>query len=315
HGDVQLVVPVQHVPRAVEARFQRRPALETAGAVLLPCAGDRFDRLLLQVESPNTVVLAVGDVEGFAVQRHALRVAKLGLGERSVGLSLGSRAGNGDLLALQVRNDDTVVRAVGDEQTFARGVGQHLAGEEQRAVALLAEARQLEAQRLLVERLLLAVNFDKFVYRLVQNVVTPFAGGVGDDLALGVDDEQGRPGVDLEAAPDDRVGVVDDRVADLVTKDRLADALGVAFVLELGRVHADDHQDVAVLLFELGQVRQRVDTVDAAQRPEVEDDDAAAQVFQADRPGGVQPGDATLEAGELLLVFLVLRPVRGFPGL
>ena len=71
------------------------------------------------------------------------------------------------------------------------------------------------------------------------------------------------------------VGVVDDRMLDLVAQDRLADALGVLLVLELGRVDADDDQLVGVLLLELGQVGQDVDAVDAAERPEVEQDDLA----------------------------------------
>ena len=52
---------------------------------------------------------------------------------------------------------------------------------------------------------------------------------------------------------------------------------------ELGRVDADHDQLVLVLLLELGQVGQDVVAVDAAERPEVEQDDLAPQLGEADR--------------------------------
>ena len=45
--------------------------------------------------------------------------------------------------------------------------------------------------------------------------------------------------------------------------------------VELGGVHADDHQLVLVLLLEPGQVGQDVVAVDAAIGPEIEQDDLA----------------------------------------
>ena len=53
-------------------------------------------------------------------------------------------------------------------------------------------------------------------------------------------------------------------------------------VVELGGVDADDDDLIGVFLFQLGQVGQRVDAVDAAERPEIEDDDLAAQVLELD---------------------------------
>ena len=63
----------------------------------------------------------------------------------------------------------------------------------------------------------------------------------------------------------------------------------------------DDHQDVAVLLLELAQLVQDVQAVDAAERPEVDDDDLAAQVGQGEvAAAGVQPA-APDELGGCLL--------------
>ena len=60
--------------------------------------------------------------------------------------------------------------------------------------------------------------------------------------------------------------------------DLAADVLGVALGVELGGMHADDHQLVLVFLFELGQVRKNVVAVDAAEGPEIEQDDLALEL-------------------------------------
>src|SRR5947209_16465331 len=49
-----------------------------------------------------------------------------------------------------------------------------------------------------------------------------------------------RPGADTVPPPNFLVGVIDDRMADLVTKNRLANAGAVFFVVEFCRVYAND---------------------------------------------------------------------------
>ena len=95
--------------------------------------------------------------------------------------------------------------------------------------------------------------------------------------------------------PDFMVGVVDDGMLDVVAQDGFADARGFLFIVELGGVHADDDQDAGILGLELGEIGERVDAVDAAEGPEIENDDAALQIFEVERLVGVQPVDA---AGE-----------------
>ena len=74
-----------------------------------------------------------------------------------------------------------------------------------------------------------------------------------------------------------KVGVVDDRVLDLVAQDDAADVLGLFLVVELGGMHADDDELIGILRFEPFEVGDDVDAVDAAVSPEVEQDDFAAQ--------------------------------------
>ncbi len=100
------------------------------------------------------------------------------------------------------------------------------------------------------------------------------------------------------------MGVVDDGVADFVAQNGFADIFAVFLRVELGRVDADDDDLVGVLLFQLGQVGQRVNAVDAAERPEVEDDDLAAQVFELDGAGGVEPAAAAVQFGGRMEVLL-----------
>ncbi len=87
--------------------------------------------------------------------------------------------------------------------------------------------------------------------------------------------------------------------------------------VELGGVDADHDELVLVFLLELGEVGQDVVAVDAAIRPEVEQDDLAAQLLEADRARRVEPADAPVEARRrptwktpAVRTFTILRPAR-----
>jgi hypothetical protein len=84
---------------------------------------------------------------------------------------------------------------------------------------------------------------------------------------------------------------------DVVAQDRLTDRVRVLLVVEFGRMDADDHQLLRVLLFQPDQIRNDVHAVDAAEGPEVQEDDLSLQVLQLDRLVGVEPADAALEIG------------------
>ncbi len=69
----------------------------------------------------------------------------------------------------------------------------------------------------------------------------------------------------------------------------------VALGDELGRVDADHDKFILIFFFELREGGQNVVAIDAAIGPEVEDDDLAVEILEANRPAGIQPGDAALE--------------------
>ena len=79
-------------------------------------------------------------------------------------------------------------------------------------------------------------------------------------VAPRTEDGEGGPGADVERLPQRELGVVDDRVLDVVAADRVGDAGVAALVLKLGRVHAHHHEPIGhrVRLLELLQVRQNV---------------------------------------------------------
>ena len=139
------------------------------------------------------------------------------------------------------------------------------------------------------------MHFHELADRAVDGVEVPLAAGAVDVLTVGVDQDQGRPAIDPEAVPDRHVGIVDDGMLDPVFGDLAADVLGIALGVELGRVHADHHELVLVLGFELGQIGKDVVAVDAAESPEIEQHDLAAQLGQGDRTG-IDPVDASLQA-------------------
>ena len=116
-----------------------------------------------------------------------------------------------------------------------------------------------------------------------------------DQETFRVDQHDSRPGLHPVSVPDTAVGVVDDRMADFVAEHRFLDALGVFLAVELGRVDADDDELVRILLFQPDQVGNDVYAVNSAERPEIEDDDFAAQVGELERLVGADPADAAVE--------------------
>jgi hypothetical protein len=116
----------------------------------------------------------------------------------------------------------------------------------------------------------------------------------GDQIAGLVDHREGGPGLGRVLLPHDHVRVVQHRVVHAVAFHGGGQRSRIALVLELRRVHPDHDQGVAVLLLDRAQLVQHVQAVDAAERPEVEQDDLPAQVLERQgTAAGVQPAAPT----------------------
>ncbi len=181
---------------------------------------------------------------------------------------------------------------VGDQQGAA-GQRDCLAGEAQ-----LGGRRGRRDVRAVttVQGALRLVLADQVVEQHLESVRMTLAGELGHDVALGIDHHQGRPGLDGVLLPGREVRVVEHRVVHAVALHRAGQRHRVGLVRELRGVHPHGHQDVGEPLLERAQLVQDVQAVDAAEGPEVEQHDLAAQSGQGQvLAAGVQP----VPAGQL----------------
>jgi hypothetical protein len=111
----------------------------------------------------------------------------------------------------------------------------------------------------------------------------------GSRVAGGVHEVEGGPGADAVLLPGRPVGVVEDGVAHVVAGDGAFQRLVVFFVLELWRVDADHDEGVTETLFEGPELFENVEAVDAAERPEVQEDDLTPQGLQGEVVPRVDP--------------------------
>ena len=115
-------------------------------------------------------------------------------------------------------------------------------------------------------------------------VVRALAEMVMTNATLRVDEKVRRPKLVVERAPDGERAVDRHRIGHAELLNGVAHVVDVLFERELRRMHADDDQPVILVL--VGprlNVGKRAKAVDARVRPEVDDDDLAAQTFRRER--------------------------------
>src|SRR6185369_6632526 len=119
--------------------------------------------------------------------------------------------------------------------------------------------------------------FDNFGDRLIDDVVVTLTGNAANDVPVRTDQHLRGPCANAVALPDRVFRVVVNGMLDFVAQDDAPDVFRLFFVLKLCGVNADHDQFFRILRFELLQIRNDVDTVDAAVGPEVEQNDFAFQ--------------------------------------
>ena len=120
---------------------------------------------------------------------------------------------------------------------------------------------------------------DELTHERGEALHVAFTGEVGDDVAFGVDDDEGGPCAGGVCLPGGQFGVVEYGVGDVVAVDGCGERYGVGFVLKFGAVHTDGDEYVGEFFFEGAQFVEHVQAVDAAEGPEVENNDFAAQIL------------------------------------
>ena len=103
-------------------------------------------------------------------------------------------------------------------------------------------------------------------------------GGVGA-AGEGVEDDR-----DVVLAALEAVGRVDGDVHNAQLGQGRPDRCRLALMRKLRRVHPHDHQRVAVLLLQRPQLVQHMQTVDAAERPKIQQQKASTEVRERQLP-------------------------------
>ena len=216
----------------------------------------------------------VAHQQAFAVETHALRLVEPVERQQHP--------------AVELADEDAVVARVGDHDA-GPAVGGDLAGECERRPGGAPNRGERGADREI--RTTLEQPLDHAAKRLP----VALAGRHRNDIAVGIDHHQRGPRTDAVLLPRLETGVVEHGMHDPVAGDRALDRGMVELVRELRGVHADDHQPVSESLLEIAQLLDDAEAVDAAERPEIEDHNASAQVAQRQWRVRVDPSTGALQ--------------------
>jgi hypothetical protein len=163
------------------------------------------------------VVFRVGHVQHPAVRAGAetLRPAERSPAEVPVGQAGGPAADAVLHPPVIVGNQDAVVVGIRDEQPLRPGVAGDLAGEGQHPLGRVFTLQNSLKRRAVEVSCVLELR-DQRLQRLIDRAVDAFPGQAASDVALRVDEEQGRPGPHGVLLPQLEGRVVHDGVLDSV---------------------------------------------------------------------------------------------------
>ncbi len=274
HRDPDPIAPPDHVPGA------RQPVRRGAG-------GQGEDAAVGEPDPPQRVVDRVGHhhvVPGLAGHLGRQQAQPVGLVEAGLlrpavtvpPLARTDPTYDGPGVGGQL--DQVVVTGVGHQEAVAEG--DHRRGEPQ-ALAVVGSTASLSGRRRAraprPQRPALPVGRGQLRDQGRDGVHVTLAGVLRHDVPLRVDQHQGGPGPGRVGLPGHQVGVVEHGVGHLVALHRGGQGVGVGLVDELRRVHADHHELLGVLLLQRAELLQDVQAVDAAEGPEVQEQEAAAK--------------------------------------
>ena len=131
HGDVDLFAVDRDIPGRAEPLLR---SLAAAGIVpaLHPVTGESRDRLRLEIDDPQGVVLAVGDIQELAIDGQALKPVEPGRIVAAITQPDTAAADHLGKPALEICHHDSMVVGIADEEPLAWRINRQLAGETQR---------------------------------------------------------------------------------------------------------------------------------------------------------------------------------------
>jgi hypothetical protein len=168
-------------------------------------------------------------------------------------------------------------------------MGLTFAGKRKRPAARALRA-QLERGRM--QAVAGALRVEELLHEALELIRIGLAARLAQDVPVRRDDDERGPGTDCIALPQLTVRIVGDGMRDPVAQHRLAHVLQITLGRELRTVHADHDELAWECVFETTQCLERMEAIDAAERPEVEDDQTPAQLRELQRSIDVQPRDA-----------------------
>lgn len=115
---------------------------------------------------------------------------------------------------------------------------------------------------------------------MLDNFSVSLLSVLGDNVLIGAHNHDCRPIVQFEGVPNVELAVVEAGVLHIVANDGLPEDVQGFFLVKLGTMDANEcnFREVFELIFEFLQLSEHMDAVDAAARPEVDDDEFALQV-------------------------------------
>ena len=249
-GQVHFVVGREHSLRLVQGDVARRghDAFDRLPGAAV--AADRVDPATAQHDPAQGMVAGVGHVQHVADQGQPVRAPERRMFQVAIDEVGGAHAELAQHAPGMVAFEDPVMAAVGHVQAIlgrdnAAGKKQWQArfgaGFHERAQILVIRHRQRIAQR--------RQRSFQFGHRIQAG--HPFA-----DLAVGVDQQHRRPGLDAEALPGLPVDVMQDREGHALPAQLFQHVLRIALAVEARHVHGQRLQASRITGVQLGHVAQ-----------------------------------------------------------
>ena len=295
HRDVQRIADQREVPRRAE-----RTRGPIGRAAQLPAgASESPDRARVERNRANGVIPGVGHVERVLAEREPLRAVELG----HVPIRGAGRAGaddaldaHGESLLVEPAEQDAMVRRVGDGDAIVTDGDLPRKGEQAGRVGRRIGRMR---DRPLAQRAVGAGFGQHALDEGRHGIGGELAGVHPDDGPARIDRHEGGPGADRVGAPHAELPVVQDGVIGGAEADGgVSNALAVALRGVLAAMNTDDRDGIGEALLDLPQLREDMDAVDSAIRPEVEQQQLPAEVAEGEpATAGVKPVEGVRKVG------------------
>lgn len=123
---------------------------------------------------------------------------------------------------------------------------------------------------------------DEVLEECLNRVAVPLTRIGPNNHAFRVYQDKRWPGSNAVCLPGSHVGVVENRVVNIVSVNRLKNRVGKFFVLKFWRMHPHDGENVRMSCLEFAQFSQYVVAVHTAQRPKIEEQKPPAKALNTE---------------------------------